>query len=175
VNSIKLADTFKDQEVYLPIISRTATEIKAVVVGTKGGANGTYALRYNKKPDAGAATVFPSDMTLNITAISGNQFFTSSTFTSTNVSKGNEASFGIQNGTLNAADYTIKLLGYNYETGVLTEYSAPITGIVADGYDTMDKITFTVPADIPSDWYYVKVTHAGKTLIGGWGYGLNVF
>jgi hypothetical protein len=175
ITTIKTADPYSGQQVYLPILSRTATEIKAVVVGTNGGANGEYDLSYSKKPDADAATAYASDLSFNITSIAEGQFFTSSTFTATNLHQGDEASFGVKNGTTNAADYAIKLVGYDYNTGVATEYNASITGMTAAGYDTMDKIAFTIPADLPDGEYYVKVIFSNKTLAGGWGTSLNIF
>jgi len=169
VNSLKSEDPFINQEVFLSILSRTATQIKAVVIGTN------YKLRYNKKPDAGAATLFPSNLTLTITAETVSQFVTSQTFTATNLSKGSEASFGIKNGSLTAADYSIKLIQYNYTSGVATEYDASITSVMPAAFGTMDKIAFTIPASLPSNQYYVKITYGGKSLIGGWGSSLNVF
>jgi hypothetical protein len=171
VNALKLADPVAGQEVFIPVISRTATEIKAAMVSVY---NGAYSLRYNKKPDAGAAVLFNSNLTVNVVNPTANQFFTSSTFTATNISKGSEASFGIKNGSLVPSDYTIKLLNYNYVTGSLTEYDAPVTSITAAGFDTMDKLSFTVPASVPAALYKVKVTYSGKSLLGGWFFGLNV-
>jgi hypothetical protein len=175
INSIKSEEPLVNQEVFLSILSRTATTVKAVVIGTNGGAAGNYKLRYNKKPDAGAATLYSSNLTMAITAVAANQFFTSQTFTATNLTKGSEASFGIKNGTLTAADYTIKLIRYDYTSGVATEYDATITSVMAAAFDTMDKVTFTIPVNLPSDQYYVKITFGGKSLIGGWGSSLNVF
>ena len=176
INSVKTADPFVGQEVFLSILSRSATVIKAVVTGTNGGANGTYNLRYNKKPDAGAATLFPSNLNVTINSTTANQFFTSSTFTATNLTKGSEASFGVKNGSLTAADYTVQLIRYDYTTGVSTEYSVTNVTVTALGYGgTMDKIAFTIPANQPTDSYYVKVTYGGVTLIGGWGSSLNIF
>jgi hypothetical protein len=174
VNAIKSTDPLSGQEVFLPIISRTTTEVKAAMIGTNGGASGPYNLRYVKKPDAAAAVLFSSSLTVNIVSPTPNQFFTSSTFTATNINKGSEASFGIKNGSLVPADYTVKLLNYNYVTGSLTEYDAPVTGVTAASFDTMDKIAFTVPASVPAALYRVKVTYGGKSLIAGWNFGLNV-
>jgi hypothetical protein len=176
INSLKTADPLAGQEVYGMIISRTATEIKAVMAGTNGGAAGTYSLRYNKKTDAGMATIFSSNLLIEIVTPSANQFYTSQTFTSTNVAKGSEASFGIKNGSLTAGDYTVKLVEYDYPTGVATEYNVSVTGITAGGFGgSMDKLAFTVPAGIPSDLYFVLVTYGGKTMAGGWGQFVNAF
>jgi hypothetical protein len=176
INSKKTADPLIGQEVYLSILSRTSTQIKAVVFGTGGGVAGAYSLRYNKKPDTGAATLFPSNLTLTIVAPTGNQFYTSSTFTATNLAKGSEASFGVKNGSVIAGDYAVKLIQYNYTTGVATEYDVTNLTVTALGYGgTMDKIAFTLPASLPSAQYNVKVTYGATTLIGGWGSSLNVF
>jgi hypothetical protein len=173
---LKTANPDMNSEVFLSIISRTATQIQAVMTGTGGGTAGVYQLRYSKKPDANAGTFFPSNLSVEVVAGAPGQFFTSSTFTATNLSPGSEASFGVKNGSTTIGDYTVKLLQYNYTTGALTEYSAPITSITPSGYGgTMDKIAFTLPANLPVNAYYVKVTYGGKTLIGGWGQSLNVF
>lgn len=176
VNAIKLADPSMGQEVYLPILSRTATEMKAVMIGAGGGMAGEYNLRYNKKPDGGAATLFPSELDVTINAAAPGQFFTSSSFTSNNVSKGSEVSFGAKNGSTVAADYTIKLIHYDYSTGVATEYDVTNVTVTADGYGgTMDKVAFTIPADLPtSEGHHMKVTYDGATVMGGWGSYLNV-
>lgn len=176
INSMKTADPLIGQEVYLSILSSTSTQIKAVVIGTNGGAAGTYSLRYNKKPDAGAATLFSSSLTLTVVVPTGSQFYTSSTFTATNLAKGSEASFGVKNGSVVASDYTVKLIQYNYSTGVATEYDVTNVTVTALGYGgTMDKIAFTLPLSLPSAQYNVKITYGGATLIGGWGSSLNVF
>jgi hypothetical protein len=176
INSIKTADPLIGQEVYLTILSRTSTQIKAVVIGTGGGVAGAYSLRYNKKTDTGAATLFPSSLTLTVISPTASQFYTSSTFTATNLAKGSEASFGVKNGSIVASDYTVKLIQYNYTTGVATEYDVTNVTVTALGYGgTMDKVAFTLPASLPSAQYNVKVTYGGATLIGGWGSSLNVF
>jgi hypothetical protein len=176
IDGLKIAEPLAGQTVYPYIISRTATEIKAIMAGTNGGAEGAYDLRYNKKPDAGAATIFSSNLTVEVVTPSVGQFYTSQAVTSTNVPKGSEASFGIKNGSLVASDYTIKLVAYDYTSGLSTEYNAAVTGITASGFGgTMDKLAFTVPASIPSDLYYVLVTYNGKTMAGGWGQFVNTF
>jgi hypothetical protein len=175
IKTVKTMDPNTGAEVFLPILSRTATEIKAVVVGSNGGANGSYDLVYSKKPDDAAATYFPSDLSFSIVAPGVGEFFTSSTFTATNLNQGDEASFGVKNGSAVSADYTVKLVNYNYTTGVVTEYSVTPTVTVNGYFTTMDKIAFNIPMDLPNEAYYVKVIYGGKTLIGGWGNSLNVF
>jgi len=178
VNDAKLYaqnDSVKSHSLDEYAADTNAAVVDTVVAGTNGGATGEYDLSYSKKPDAGAATAYPSDLSFNITGVAEGQFFTSSTFTATNLHQGDEASFGVKNGTTTAADYAIKLVGYDYSMGVATEYTASITGVTAAGYDTMDKIAFTIPADLPDGEYYVKVTFNNKTLIGGWGTSLNIF
>jgi hypothetical protein len=174
IKTVKTTDPNTGAEVFLPILSRTATEIKAVVVGSNGGATGPYDLVYSKKPDAATPTYFPSDLSFTIVAPGVGEFFTSSTFTATNLNQGDEASFGVKNGSSVSGDYIVKLVNYNYTTGVMTEYAVTPT-LTVDGYDTMDKIAFNIPIDLPAEAYYVKVTYDGKTLIGGWGNSLNVF
>jgi hypothetical protein len=175
IKTVKTTDPNTGAEVFLPILSRTATEIKAAVVGSNGGAVGPYNLFYSKKPDAAAATYFASDLSFTIAPAAEGQFFTSSTFTATNLNQGDEASFGVKNGSEVSGDYAVKLVNYNYETGVMTEYSVTPTLTVNGYFDTMDKISFTIPVDLPAESYYVKVTYGAKTLIGGWGNSLNVF
>jgi|GEM_PF-5925233 len=158
------------QQVYLSILSRTASEIVAVMRGSGSGAISSYQLGYNNKPDAGIpqVAVYGSSLHVNITAPASGQFFVSSTFTLSNVSKGAAASFGVKNGTTNAADYTVKLVGYDYESGLSTEYAATVTGVTANGYGgSMDQVNFTVP-NVPSNQYSVKITYSGKTLVAGW-------
>jgi hypothetical protein len=174
INIMKTTDPFFGEEVFLPILSRNATEIKAVMVGANGGAVGEYALRYNMKPDAGPATLYASNLSISVRNAGQGEFYTSATFTNRNVSKGTTASFGIKNGSTTPGDYTIKLVNYNHQSGVATEYAAAATDVTLNGYDSMDKITFTVPADIPSGSYYVKISYGNKTLIGGWGFSLNI-
>src|ERR1041385_3853831 len=55
-----LADTSK--HVYLMILSRTSTQIVAVMTGSNGGAVGSYNLSYSNKPDAAKAKVYPSSL-----------------------------------------------------------------------------------------------------------------
>lgn len=162
-----VADTSK--HVYLYVISRTATQIVAVMTGTGGGAAGSYSLAYNSKPDAASSVkVYTSTLKVDVTAASVGQFFVSSTFTNNHVSAAAAASFGVKNGTTNAADYTVKLIGYNFETGVSTETAATVTGVTANGYGgTMDQVNFTVPA-VTSGTYEVKVTYNSKSLVAGW-------
>jgi hypothetical protein len=170
VSIVKTADPYINQEIFLMILSRTATEIKAVVQGANGGAPGAYSVRYNKKPDSNPAVQYSSTFTISIAAPAASQVFTSSTFTNNNVAKGTEASFGIKNGSLIASDYSIKLIKYDYTTGVSTETEAPVTAIISGGYGgSMDKLSFTVPANAASASYYVKVTNAGKSVMAGWG------
>src|SRR5258706_1924918 len=122
--AIYLADTTK--QVYLFVLSRKATEIVAVV-GTPFGI-GSYSLAYVNKPDANSTLKrYPSALTLNVTAPAAGQFFASSTFLSNQVNAGAVASFGVKNGTTNAADYTVKLIGYDCNTGVSAEYAATVT------------------------------------------------
>ena len=175
INISKTSDPYANQEVFLPIISRTATEIKAVFEGTNGGASGTYAVRYIKKPDANAAVLYPANINITIAVPTANQFFTSSTFTNTNVAKGAEVSFGAKNGSLTAAEYSIKLVKYDYATGLSTESETTVTSVTANGYgSTMDKIAFNIPANLASGSYTVKVTYGEKTVVAGWGVFLNV-
>jgi hypothetical protein len=173
VNFVKVGAPNDGQTTYLFILSRTATEIQAVVSGANGGEQGTYNLTYMKKPDANAPTLYPSTLNVNLVASSG--FYTSQSLSANNVTKGTSVSFGVKNGSLTAGDYTIKLVDYNYETGATTEVSVPVTSVIAGDFSGMDKVTFTVPANIAAAYYFVKVTYDNKTLIGGWGTGLNVF
>lgn len=177
INAIKSADPLAGQEVYLSIISRTSNQIEAVMTGTNGGATGQYNLRYNKKPDAGAATLYPSALSVTINAAGASQFFTTSSFTANNVAKGGQVSFGVKNGSLNAGDYTVKLVHYDYTTGASTEYDVTNVAITAQGFGGgMDKLAFTVPANLPtSEGHVVKVTYGGSTVVGGWGSYLNIF
>ncbi len=176
INVIKVGDPYGGQEIFIAIISRTPTQMKAIMQGANGGATGMYSLRYNKKPDSGAATVYPSNLSVTINAPAANQFFASSTFTAQNVSKGAEASFGIKNGSLTPGDYTVKLVDYNYVTGVATEHDVTNIAITAGGYGgSMDKLAFTIPANLPDNGiHYVKVTFESATVIGGWGGFLNI-
>lgn len=161
-----LADTSK--HVYLMILSRTSTQIVAVMTGSNGGAVGSYNLSYSNKPDAAKAKVYASNLTVSTTAAASGQFFVSSTFTASSVAKGASASFGTKNGSTNAGDYTVKLIGYDYDAGTSTEYAATVTGVVANGYGgSMDQVNFPVP-NVASGQYSVKVTYSGKTLVPGW-------
>jgi hypothetical protein len=174
IKAVNQADITK--EVFLPIISRTATEIKAVMQGTNGGSTGTYKLFYGKRADAGAAVFFESTLIVTINAATANQFFSSSTYTQTNVSPGGSVSLGTKNGSATAADYTVKVIGYAYETGVGTEYTVSNAAITVGGYGgSMDQLSFTLPANLPVGTYYTKITYNNATVIGGWGNSLNVF
>jgi hypothetical protein len=175
VNLIKTDAPNTGNDVFLQILSRTSTQIKAVAQGVNGGLNGAYSVRYVKKPDANPASFISTSLTVNIVSGPANQFFTSSTFTNSNVTKGSEASFGIKNGSTAVGDYTIKLVYYDIVSGASTEYNAVITSVTVGGYGgSMDKLAFTVPSDLPSASYAVKVTYASTTVIAGWGTSLNV-
>lgn len=178
IKAVNQADNTK--EVFLPIISRTATEIKAVMMGTGGGSVGSYKLYYGKRPDANAAVFFESSLIVSVVAPGGSQFFSSSTYASTNIEAANVAAnnvaFGVKNGSATAGDYTVKLVLYNYETGVNTETTVANFNFTVAGYDTLDKIDFTFPGGLTvPGTYWVKVTYNGATVIGGWGYSLNVY
>jgi hypothetical protein len=141
VSIIKTADPYINQEIFATIVSRTATEIKAVIQGANGGATGAYSVRYNKKPDSNPVVQYSTNFTMTIAAPAASQIFTSSTFTNNNVAKGAEASFGIKNGSLVASDYSIKLIKYDYTTGATTQTEATVTAVVAGGYGgSMDKL-----------------------------------
>lgn len=173
--AVKNTDPLKDQQLFLSVISRTATEVKVVMQGANGGAVGAYNLRYNKKPDANAGTLIASTINVEIVAPTANQFYTSQAFSSTSAGKGGQASFGVKNGSLNAGDYTVKLVKYDFATGTMTEYDVSGVTLTANGFDSsMDNLAFTVPASVPSATFSVKVTYGGKTLMGGWGSILNV-
>jgi hypothetical protein len=175
VSIVKTADPYINQEIFLFILSRTATEIKAVVQGANGGVSGTYSIRYNKKLDSNPAVQYSSALVVTIAVPTATQVYTSSTFTNNNVSKGAEASFGVKNGSLTAADYSVKLIKYDYTTGLSTETDAPVTGVVAGGYGgSMDKLSFTVPSNAASASYSVKVTYSGKSVIAGFASIFNV-
>jgi hypothetical protein len=175
VSIVKSADPYINQEIFSTILSRTSTEIKAAVQGANGGSTGTYAVRYNKKPDSNPLVQYTSTFTLTIAPPAAGQIYTTSTFTNNNVAKGAEGSFGIKNGSLSASEYSIKLIKYDYTTGLVTETDALVTGITANGYGgTMDKLSFTVPSNAASASYSVKVTYGGKSVIAGWGSIFNV-
>ena len=82
----------------------------------------------------------------------------------------------LRTAALPRVDYTIKLIRYDYTTGVAAEHDVANVTITALGFGgTMDKIAFTVPAHLPNTGiHYVKVTHGGSTLMGGWGSLLNI-
>jgi hypothetical protein len=175
INAKKTNDPLIGQEVFYTILSRTSTEIKAVVSGVNGGASGSYNLRYVKKPDASAATYVASSLNITLVDTNPGQFYTSQGYSVVSVAKGAEASFGVKNGSLTPGDYTLKLVGYDYTTGVSTETTVTVSSVTAGGFGgSMDKVAFTVPASLASGIYYVKVTYSGKTLMGGWGSLLNV-
>jgi hypothetical protein len=175
ISIVKTADPYINQEIFLSILSRTATEIKAVVQGANGGFTGAYSVRYNKKPDSNPAVQYNSNLSVTIAAPTASQVFTSSTFTNNNVAKGAEGSFGLKNGSLTTTDYSIKLIKYDYTTGASTETDATVTGVVLNGYGgSMDKLSFTVPAGAVSGSYAVKVTYGGKSVTAGWGSIFNV-
>jgi len=156
-------------QVYLPILSRTETQIVAVMMGSGAGVAGTYSLSYNSKPDANAPTLYSSSLVVIVAAPAVGQFFVSSTFTDNTVDAAATASFGIKNGTTNMADYTVKLIGYDYETGVATEHAATVTGVTANGYGgSMDQVDFTVPS-IASGEYEVRITYTTNTMVAGYG------
>ena len=156
------------KQVYLFVLSRTSTQIVAVMTGAGSGAPGSYNLSYVSKPDAGAAKLYASTIKVDVAAVATGQFFVSSTFTSNHINAGTAASFGVKNGTTNAGDYKVKLIGYNYDTGVSTEYSAAVTSVAVNGYGgTMDQVNFTVPS-VAAGEYEVKVTYSTSTLVPGW-------
>src|ERR1041385_2685759 len=120
-------------QVFLPILSRTETQIVAVMMGSGAGVAGTYNLSYNSKLDANAPTLYASTLNVTVAAPGAGVFFVSSTFLDNTVDAAATASFGVKNGTTTMADYTVKLIGYNYETGATTEYAATVTGVTANG------------------------------------------
>ncbi len=171
---VKNEEPNKDTQAFIEIISRTATEIKAVMKGLDG-ALGSYQLLYRKKPDANPEKVFPSNLTVSVTSPAVNQFFTSSVYTLNQVTLGKEASFGVKNGSLIASDYAVKIIDYNFVTGISNEITAKINGVTANDFSGgflgsgMDRIVFTVPASlVVGNTYYVKVTYGANTLFVGW-------
>ena len=157
-------------QVFLHILSRTETEIVAIMTGSGAGVAGTYSLSYISKPDANAPTYYPSALSVTVAAPAVGQFFASSTFTSSNVDKNADASFGVKNGSTTTGDYTLTLVGYNYETGASTESPIAVKSVTANGYGgTMDLVTFTVPVAQASGSYGVKVTYTTNTIAAGWG------
>lgn len=167
----KTSDPFINQEVFLSIISRTATQIKVIMTGSNG-IPGEYQLQYYKKTDATPATVFPSKVLVNVITPTANQFITSSLFTNKKIAIGADASFGIKNGSLDVNDYTIKVIDYDGVTGVSTEIPASVTKIVANSFNggSMDLMIFTLPSALVSGKsYLVSVTLKSTTLFAGWG------
>ncbi len=139
------------------------------MMGSGAGVAGTYNLSYNSKPDANAPKLFSSTLNVTVAAPGVGQFFVSSTFLDNTVDKLATASFGVKNGTTNMGDYTVKLIGYDYQTGAATEYAATVTGVTGNGYGgSMDQVDFTVPS-IASGQYEVRISHTTNTLVAGWG------
>jgi hypothetical protein len=168
IKAVNQADVTK--EVFLPIVSRTTTEIKAVMMGTGGGSTGTFKLYYGKKADAGAAIFYESSLMVTV-AVPGNAFYTSSTFEASNLSLGGTVAFGTKNGSATLGDYIVKMVSYNFETGASTETAVNTFAIAAGGFGggAMDKISFTMPNTITAGTYLIKVTYNGVTVTGGWG------
>jgi hypothetical protein len=148
----------------LIVISRSATQMVAVVTG----ATATTVLAYKNVVGAGNSKLYISSLPISVSAPAANQFFVSSTFTANHLNAGAAASFGVKNGSTNASDYTVKLIGYDIDSGTSTEFTATVTGVDAGGYGgSMDKVNFTVPS-VASGEYQVKVTYNSHSLVAGY-------
>jgi len=148
----------------LIILSRTTTQIVAAVTG----GSGSLVLAYKNVVAVGNSKLYISSLAFSIGSPAAGQFFASSTFTANHVNAGAAASFGVKNGSTTAGDYTVKLVGYDIDSGVSTEYAATVTGVDASGYGgSMDKVNFTVPS-VASGEYQVKVTYNSHALVAGY-------
>lgn len=146
------------------VISRTSTQMVGVVTG----ATASTVLAYKNVVGVGNAKLYLSSLPISVTAPAAGQFYASSTFTANHLNAGTAASFGVKNGSTNASDYTVKLVGYDFESGASTEFAATVTGIDAGGYGgSMDKLNFTVP-NVASGEYQVKVTYNSHSVVAGY-------
>jgi hypothetical protein len=169
-SQILATNTATSSQVALSILSLTDTKIQAVMTGSKGGETGSYNLSYYSKPTASKDSVFASLINLNVVDPAPGQFYVSPSFVKTSVTNNEIASFGIKNGTSEIADYSVKMVSYDFINGLLTEFPTEVNSITPNGYGgSMDQINFTVSLGIPAAQYYVKITYSNNTtLIAGW-------
>lgn len=148
----------------LIVLSRTATQMVAFVTG----GTGSLVLAYKNVVAVGNSKLYLSSLAFSVGAPTASQFFASSTFTANHLNAGAAASFGVKNGSTTASDYTVKLVGYDIDSGASTEFAASVTGVDASGYGgSMDKVNFTVPS-VASGEYQVKVTYNSHSLVAGY-------
>jgi hypothetical protein len=175
-NSQLITRSASTSDVYLPIISRTATTIKAVVVGPNGGSPGTFDLVYWKRETSAPGEEFPSEKHITIAAPGASDFKIAPSLSTSNANEGDEITAGVKNGGATLADYSVTLIYYDYETGASQEFAATVNSFTADGFPggTMDALEFTVPSSIPSGEYSVLINNKGTKLITGWNQSFSV-
>jgi hypothetical protein len=158
-----------------PDMSFTANMATVMVYATNGGEPGSYVLAQGKRTST-ATTMTPMDITVTISSPSPGQFYTSSALSAANAAKGSNVFIGVKNGSATLSDYSIALVASNFETGNPSRYNAALVSFEGGAFGGMDKITFTIPNDIPVNTYRVEVTEMklGKTMIAGWNGSLNV-
>ena len=161
------------EDTYLPIISFTATEIKAVMATS---APGTYDLVYWQRETAAAGQEFSSVVEITLNTFVNDNFYVGPTLSATNITKGSDLTVYTMAGGFTLSDYQVKLLNFNYTTGVSTEYDV-VEKTITDGANALayDELVFTVPADLPSGEYKVKVTNKGTAIfIAGYSQALGI-
>jgi hypothetical protein len=162
-------------EQFFPTLTWTSTEIKAVVVGTGGAGHGSYTLGYTKKTTAEMDFEnYQSNLSVEIVGLEPGEYRLSSVFLDNTLSVGEIAAFGVQFGSTNINDYTVKLVAHNWQTGGMTEYAVTPT-FTAEEFGSMDKISFPIPAGTPEGEYMVLVTYNGNTRVAGWNSALFIF
>ena len=171
-NSQIIARKAGSADTYLPIISFTDTEIKAVMAVT---AAGTYNLVYWNRETVAAGAEFASDVDVTLNTMVNDNFFVGQALSTNSIPKGNNIKAYVKSGGTTLADYVVKLLAFDYTTGISTEFDVTEVSITAGTGLDLDELVFTIPADLPSGAYKVKVTNKGTAVfIAGYSQVLSV-
>jgi len=166
-NSQLIARKAGTSDTYLPILSITSTQIKAVM--TNPLTVGTFDLVYFRRETAAAGVEYPTSLQVMLVVPTASQFFIGSLASST-ISKGSDMTIAVKNGSTTTSDYAVKIITYDYTTGTSQEITAPVVSITPNGFSggTMDALSFTIPANTASGTYYCEVTYKSTpTLVSG--------
>jgi len=166
-NSQLIARKSGTSDTYLPILSVTSTQIKAVM--TNALTVGSFDLIYFRRETAAAGVEYPTSQQVTLVVPTASQFHIGSVASST-VSKGSDMTIATKNGSTTTSDYAVKIITYDYTTGTAQESIAPVVSVTTNGFPggTMDALVFTVPANTTPGTYYCEVTYkSNPTLVSG--------